>query len=164
MGNKRFSLVAMVLLKFLHQYQGELVLRKVQKYDIDTQAFIHQDDDIVLDDKKFTYFIVSKQHSLEKGFNIAPFASALTEDMDVVLLREADADALTQASIQAFQQGKHVDLPSVEYFKATELLLRVKEKAEICLDGEIHQLPANGVVHLQVVGSSSELSSFTIFV
>jgi diacylglycerol kinase family enzyme len=164
MGNKRFSLVAMVLLKFLQQYQGELVLRKAQKYDVDTQAFIHQEDDVVLDDKKFTYFIVSKQHSLEKGFKIAPFASALTQDMDIVLLREVDADALTQASIQAFQQGKHVDLANVEYFKATELMLRVKEKAELCLDGEIHQLPANGVVHLQVVGSNTELSSFTIFV
>lgn len=164
MGNKRFSLVAMVLLKFLQQYQGELILKRPQKYDIATQTFINQEDDVLLDDKKFTYFIVSKQHSLEKGFKIAPFASALTKDMDVVLLREADSDALTQASIQAFQEGKHVNLPIVEYYKATELLLRVKEKTEICLDGEIHPLPANGVVHLQAVGSCNELSSFTIFV
>lgn len=168
MGNKRFSLVAMFLLRFLHQYEGELVLKESKKYNPELEQFVENEGDVVLDgrqpNKGFTYFIVSKQHSLEKGFNIAPFASPLTEDVDVVILRGVDADALTKASIEAFQGGVHVKSDTVEYYKSTDLLLRVKQKAEICLDGEIHSLPANGVLHLKTIGSSTPESSFTVFV
>lgn len=168
MGNKRFSLVAMFLLKFLHQYEGELVLKKSKKYNPELDQFVENENDVVLDgrqpNKGFTYFIVSKQPSLEKGFNIAPFASPLQDDVDVVVLRGVDADTLTKTSIEAFQGGGHVKSDKVEYYKAPDLLLRVKQKAEICLDGEIHSLPANGVLHLKTVGSSTPESSFTVFV
>ncbi|CAO3609190.1 unnamed protein product [Mucor hiemalis] len=168
MGNKRFSVVAMFLLKFLQQYEGELILKNARKYDPESKLFVESEKDIVLDgnqpNKGFTYFIVSKQHSLEKGFKIASFASSLTNDMDVVVLRGADVDALTKASMKAFQGGTHVESKNVEYFKTTDLLLRVKHKAELCLDGEIHDLPAQGIVHLKVIGSSSTESTFTVFV
>lgn len=167
MGNKRFSLVAMFLLKFLQQYEGDLVLKNAKQYDAESKLFKESSEDIVLNgtsDKGFTYFIVSKQHSLEKGFKIAPFASPLTNDMDVVVLRGANADELTKASIQAFQGGTHVETKNVEYFKTTDLLLRVKHKAELCLDGEIHDLPALGILHLKVIGSSPTESTFTVFV
>lgn len=169
MGNKRFSLVAMFLLKFLQQYEGELILKNAKKYNSELQKFDEEEEAIVLDEttdtkKGFTYFIVSKQHSLEKGFKIAPFASPLTNDMDVVVLRGANADTLTKASIEAFQGGTHVNSAHVEYFKTTDLLLRVKHKAELCLDGEIHDLPAKGILHLKVIGSSAKESTFTIFV
>ncbi|KAL7309964.1 hypothetical protein PS15m_010779 [Mucor circinelloides] len=165
MGNKRFSLVAMFLLTFLQQYEGELVLKSAKKYNHKNLQFDEQVQSVTLEkDKKFTYFIVSKQHSLEKGFKIAPFASPLSDDMDVVVLRDANKDSLTKASIAAFQGGEHVKSEDVEYFKATELLLRVKDKAELCLDGEIHDLPSKGILHLKVEKSSTEKSSFTIFV
>ncbi|KAG2211459.1 hypothetical protein INT46_000283 [Mucor plumbeus] len=165
MGNKRFSLVAMFLLKFLQQYEGELVLKGAKKFNHEKEQFDEQLQTITLtNDKKFTYFIVSKQHSLEKGFKIAPFASPLTNDMDVVILRDADGDTLTKASIEAFQGGDHVKSENVEYFKATELFLRVRDKAELCLDGEIHDLPSKGILHLKVEKSSTEKSSFTIFI
>ncbi|KAI8640624.1 ATP-NAD kinase-like domain-containing protein [Parasitella parasitica] len=165
MGNKRFSLVAMFLLKFLQQYEGELVLKDAKKYDHAKQEFDQQTSTTTtLKDDKFTYFIVSKQHSLEKGFRIAPFASPLSNDMDVVILRDADADSLTKASIAAFQGGGHVKSENVEYFKASELFLRVRDKAELCLDGEIHDLPSKGIIHLKVETSSTKNSSFTIFI
>ncbi|GAN09834.1 conserved hypothetical protein [Mucor ambiguus] len=165
MGNKRFSLVAMFLLTFLQQYEGELVLKKATTYNKDKGEFDEAPHTVTLEkDTRFTYFVVSKQHSLEKGFKIAPFASCLSEDMDVVVLREADKDKLTKASIAAFQGGEHVKSPSVEYFKAKELLLRVEDKAEICLDGEIHNVPSKGIVHMKVEKSSTEKLAFTIFV
>lgn len=168
MGNKRFSVVAMFLLKFLQQYEGELILKNAKKYDPESKLFVESENEILLDGNRpndgFTYFIVSKQHSLEKGFKIAPFASPLTNDMDLVVLRGADADILTKASMKAFQGGTHVESNNVEYFKTTDLLLRVKHKAELCLDGEIHDLPAQGIVHLKVIGSSSTKSTFTVFV
>ncbi|KAL9558143.1 hypothetical protein MBANPS3_001049 [Mucor bainieri] len=165
MGNKRFSLVAMFLLTFLQQYEGELVLRKATTYNKDDGGFDGPPSTTFLErDCKFTYFIVSKQHSLEKGFKIAPFASPLSDDMDVVVLREADKDSLTKASIGAFQGGEHVKMPGVEYFKAKELLLRVQDKAEICLDGEIHNVPSKGIVHIKVEKSSTQDLAFTIFV
>ncbi|KAI7896486.1 ATP-NAD kinase-like domain-containing protein [Mucor mucedo] len=163
MGNKRFSLVAMFLLKFLQQYPGELVLKNAMKYNAELERFIDMEQDVVLNDE-FTYFIASKQHSLEKGFKIAPFSSPLKKEMDVVLLRRVDAETLTTASMGAFQGGIHVNSEPVEYYKTTDLLLRVKHKAELCLDGEIHDLPAKGVVHLKVIGSSSTESNFTVFV
>lgn len=168
MGNKRFSLVAMFLLKFLHQYEGELVLKNPKKYDSELEKFVDNENDVVLDgrqpNKGFTYFIASKQPSLEKGFNIAPFASSLTNDIDIVLMRGVDAETLTKASIHAFQGGVHVKSDEVEYFKTSDLLLRVKQKAEICLDGEIHSLPVNGVLHLKTIGSTTTESSITVFV
>ncbi|KAK4513542.1 Very-long-chain 3-oxoacyl-CoA reductase [Mucor velutinosus] len=165
MGNKRFSLVAMFLLTFLQQYEGELVLRGSRTYNKDDGEFDGPPHTMFLEkDDKFTYFIVSKQHSLEKGFKIAPFASSLSDDMDVVILREADKDSLTKASIAAFQGGEHVKLQGVEYFKAKELLLRVQDKAELCLDGEIHDVPSKGIVHMKVEKSSTEKLAFTIFV
>ncbi|KAI9254262.1 major facilitator superfamily-domain-containing protein [Sporodiniella umbellata] len=162
MGNRRFSLVAAGLLAFLQQYPGDLVLKQAVAYNKTTRAFSHSRDTLTLIDKPFTYFIASKQPSLEKGFDIAPFASPLNEDIDVVLLRQATAQQLTEASRQAFQQGKHVDLPSVEYYKANELYLRVQHKTELCLDGEIHPLPAQGVIHLKVMGSQD--SRLVVFV
>lgn len=163
MGNKRFSLVAMFLLKFLQQYSGELILKNAKKYNAELETFIDMEQDIVLNDE-FTYFIASKQHSLEKGFKIAPFASPLKKEVDIVLLRRVDAETLTKASMEAFQGGIHVNSKHVEYYKTTDLLLRVKHKAELCLDGEIHDLPANGVVHLKVIGSSTTESNLTVFV
>jgi diacylglycerol kinase family enzyme len=169
MGNKRFSLVALFLLKFLQQYEGELVLKNAKKYNPELQKFNEEEETVLFDEttenkKGFTYFIVSKQHSLEKGFKIAPFASPLTNDMDVVVLRGANAETLTKASMEAFQGGTHVNSNHVEYYKTTDLLLRVKHKAELCLDGEIHDMPAKGILHLKVIGSSSRESTFTIFV
>jgi diacylglycerol kinase family enzyme len=163
MGNIRFSLVAKFLLTFLQQYEGDLVLKNAKKYNPDTKEFDAQDTIVLGQEKKFTYFIVSKQPSLEKGFNIAPFASVLHEEMDVVVLRDATADSLMTASISAFQGGAHVNSNDVEYYKTTELLLRVKQKAEICLDGEIHDLPAHGIIQLKTLASSTDTSSFTMF-
>lgn len=165
MGNTRFSLVAKFLLTFLQQYEGELVLKDAKKYNYETEAFDDKQDTVVLgQEKKFTYFIASKQHSLEKGFKIAPFASILDEYMDVVILRDATSESLVNASINAFQGGVHVKSSDVEYFKANELYLRVKNKTELCLDGEIHDIPANGIIQLKVVESSTDQSSFTIFI
>ncbi|KAI8341563.1 ATP-NAD kinase-like domain-containing protein [Blakeslea trispora] len=166
MGNQRFSLVAMFLLKFLQQYEGELVLKQVKKYDATNEAWPDSaEEEVILGtDKRFTYFIASKQHSLEKGFQIAPHASCLSNDLDVVALREVDAETLTNASIAAFQGGKHITSPQVDYFKANELLLRVPYKTELCLDGEIYSLPAKGIVNLKVIESSTDRCQFTVFV
>ncbi|ORE06416.1 MFS general substrate transporter [Rhizopus microsporus var. microsporus] len=159
MGNRRFSLVAMALLTFLQQYEGELMLKDAVKYNKEHHQFDEQSETIVVNDK-FTYFVISKQPSLEKGFTITPFASPLDDQMDVILLRNANANQLTEASMQAFQGGKHVNLDKVDYFKAKEVLLRVKDKTEICLDGEIHDLPSNGIVHLK----GSNEPAFAVFV
>ncbi|KAI7899695.1 ATP-NAD kinase-like domain-containing protein [Cokeromyces recurvatus] len=164
MGNARFSWVAMYLLTFLKQYQGDLLLKNAKKYNRETHQFDGPKTTCMLDDKQFTYFVVSKQDSLEKGFRVAPFASPLTEEMDIIMLRNETRDKLTKVSLAAFQNGQHIDIEGVEYFKASELLLRVKDKAELCLDGEIHELQANGIIHLQAVSSSTEQAQFTVFI
>lgn len=167
MGNKRFSLVAMFLLKFLWQYPADLVLKGAQQYDRQSKQFIKKTDDDIIEllDSQFTYFLASKQKSLERGFPIAPFASPFSPDMDVVVMRNATSEQLQDASIKTIQGGRHVDESDiVEYYKAQELELRVKERAEICLDGEIVNLPKNGVVRLKMIGPSTGEPEFRTFV
>lgn len=48
MGNKRFSLVAMFLLKFLQQYEGDLVLKNAKQYDAESKLFKEFNEDVVL--------------------------------------------------------------------------------------------------------------------
>ncbi|KAI8878030.1 hypothetical protein K501DRAFT_288076 [Backusella circina FSU 941] len=163
MGNIRFSLVARFLLYFLKQYRGDMLIKNGARYDPDSDAFTPQNEDILLtsNESPFTYFIASKQDSLERGFKIAPFASPLSLDMDLVLLRGATADTLMKASIEAFQGGAHVKSSNVEYYKTSEFLLRVDEKTELCLDGEICDLPSKGIVQVSMIGPSNEPTFLT---
>ncbi|KAL9558144.1 hypothetical protein MBANPS3_001050 [Mucor bainieri] len=158
MGNTRFSLAAMYVMRSLKQYRGELILPDARPFNSETSIYERPRTISFGKSERFTYFLASKQHSLEKGFKMTP------DDMDLVILRDADKDSLTEASIQAFQGGSHVmNSGVVDYYKITELILRVSEKAEICLDGTIHELPPNGVVHLEVKSASTDKIKLTIF-
>ncbi|ORX56217.1 hypothetical protein DM01DRAFT_1334707 [Hesseltinella vesiculosa] len=172
MGNKRFSLVAMLLLFFLHHYQGDLVLRQTQRYDHESQSFkpagSEKDKHTVTlssNDAEggFTYFLTTKQASLEPGFNITPLASPFSHDMDVLCMRQATTDQLKQVAVQAFQGGKHLDHPSVDYFKAKELFLRVHEATDLCFDGEIVSVKSMDVIHLRLVDDAERKAKFYVF-
>ena len=169
MGNTRFSWVAMYLLLFLQQHQGELTMIDAQRYDSTRKEFVHEGE-VELKDKPFTYFLVAKQDSMERGFKIAPFASPATEDMDVVLMRDVNQEQLKAATIKVLDGGRHVDKEDeeeeniVEYYKTPELLLRVKHSSELCLDGEIIYLAAGGVVRLKMIGPSQGEPDFESFV
>lgn len=163
--NRRFSWVAMWLLYFLQHYAGELTMSQVQRYNKETKKFDDIQEEIVIKDEKFTYFAVTKQASLERGFTITPFASPATEDMDIILMRDASKEQLQSATIKAIQGGKHVDEEEyVEYYKAKELALKVRDATDICLDGEIASIPANSIVRLKVVGPSQGEPDFQTFV
>lgn len=163
--NRRFSWVAMWLLYFLRHYAGELTMSQVQRYNKETKEFDDIQQEIVVKDDNFTYFAVTKQASLERGFTITPFASPATEDMDIILMRDASKEQLQSATIKAIQGGKHVDEEEyVEYFKAKELALKVRDATDICLDGEIASIPANSIVRLKVVGPYQGEPDFQTFV
>lgn len=166
MGNQRFSLVAQILFLFLSQYTGELVMRGAKRYEPRNKAFLEEQSEIVIGEDQFTYFLISKQHSLERGFKIAPYASPSSPEMDVVMMRRASKEQLKAATIKVIQGGRHVDEAGdiVEYYKTSELLLRVKEQAELCLDGEIHSLAAKGVVRIKMIGPASGEPDFETFV
>ncbi|KAI9491806.1 ATP-NAD kinase-like domain-containing protein [Zychaea mexicana] len=173
MGNTRFSWVAMYLMTFLQQHQGELTMKDAQRYDATRKAFVHEAADVVLKDKPFTYFLVGKQHSMERGFKIAPFASPTTGEMDVVMMRGVSREELKAATIKVLDGGRHVEEDDdddddgcgvVEYYKTPELLLRVKHGSELCLDGEIVDLAAGGVAHLKMIGPSQGEPDFQSFV
>ncbi|KAI7860716.1 ATP-NAD kinase-like domain-containing protein [Circinella umbellata] len=169
MGNTRFSWVAMYLLLFLQQHQGELTMMDAQRYDSTRKEFVHEGQ-VELKDKPFTYFLVAKQDSMERGFKIAPFASPATEDMDVVMMRDVNKEQLKAATIKVLDGGRHVDKEDeeeeniVEYYKTPELLLRVKHASELCLDGEIVYLAAGGTVRLKMIGPSQGEPDFESFV
>ncbi|KAI8329955.1 ATP-NAD kinase-like domain-containing protein [Chlamydoabsidia padenii] len=168
MGNKRFSLVAMALLLFLHHYKGDLVMRQVRQYNRHTCSFEEKDPTKVMtlssDDNKggFTYFLATKQASLEPGFTITPFASPFSQDIDVLCMRQATADQLKTVAGLAFQGGQHVDHEAVDYYKTDELLLRVHEATDICLDGELVPVRAMDVIRVRSI--RDQRGAFTVFV
>ncbi|CAO3635855.1 unnamed protein product [Cunninghamella echinulata] len=159
MGNKRFSLVALLLTIFLKQYQGDIILKgaQLQKYDKVNKALKTLTDDYVQlssNDSRggFTYFLATKQSSLEPGFNITPLATPFDKEMDIMVMRQATANHLKQVAGLAFQgQQEHLQHDYVDYYKASELYLRVHEGTEICLDGEIISVNANDVIHLKLI-------------
>ncbi|KAF7730695.1 hypothetical protein EC973_001644 [Apophysomyces ossiformis] len=166
LGNVRFAMAAKELMNPLVDYIGTVIAVNARRYigkdaeGSDPQGFGPQET-VRWSPGQFTYFLVTKQHSLERGFKIAPFASHSSEEMDVIILREATAEQLTTASIKAFQGGRHVEEKDAEYYKTSELFLQVYEPAEVCLDGEIQSLPANGVVHVKVTKEEPYLEAFS---
>ncbi|SAL94889.1 hypothetical protein [Absidia glauca] len=169
MGNKRFSLVAMALLFFLHHYKGDVAMKQVRHYDRHTQAFDQEDTQVVhlsssANGAGFTYFLATKQASLEPGFNITPFASPFDLGMDVLCMRNATADQLKTVAGLAFQGGKHVDHPAVDYYKTQELYLRVHEATDICLDGELLPVNAMDVVRVRAIQDPIKKNAFTVLV
>ncbi|KAI9030990.1 ATP-NAD kinase-like domain-containing protein [Phycomyces nitens] len=170
LGNQRFGMVAMDLLANLKHYSGQLIMLNAKKYIRSRHGFGDPQEGPTLIDgvhgKKFTYFLVSKQASLEPGFKITPFASHASDDMDVLMFRQVTADQLQAASIKAFQGGRHVDEDDqdlIEYYKTPELLLRVEESDELCLDGEIHGLEEKGVVRAKIIGPGQGDPEFEVF-
>lgn len=169
MGNKRFSLVAMALLFFLHHYKGDVAMKQVRHYDRQTQTFDQEDTQVVhlsssTNGAGFTYFLATKQASLEPGFTITPFASPFDLGMDVLCMRNATADQLKTVAGLAFQGGKHVDHPAVDYYKTQALYLRVHEATDICLDGELLPVNAMDVVRVQTIQDPIKKSAFTVLV
>ncbi|KAL0091310.1 ATP-NAD kinase-like domain-containing protein [Phycomyces blakesleeanus] len=171
LGNQRFGMVAMDLLTNLKNYSGQVAMIGARKYIRANQKFGNTEEKPILvdgvHDRQFTYFLVSKQASLEPGFNITPFASHSSEDMDVLMFREVTAAQLQEASIKAFQGGRHVtedEEDLIEYYKTPELFLRVDEPDELCLDGEIHGLGKDGVVHVKIIGPDQGEPEFEAFV
>ncbi|KAG0163354.1 hypothetical protein DFQ28_000136 [Apophysomyces sp. BC1034] len=166
LGNVRFAMAAKELMSELTDYTGTLVALDARRY---IGGGENNNNDDVFGPKqtekwnpgRFTYFLATKQHSLEKGFKIAPLASHTSKEMDVVIMREATAEQLTTASIKAFQGGRHVQEKDVEYYKTPELILQVHEADEVCLDGEIIVVPANGVVRVKVLTDEPYLEAFS---
>ncbi|KAI9257234.1 ATP-NAD kinase-like domain-containing protein [Phascolomyces articulosus] len=165
MGNTRFSWVAMYLLLFLQQHEGELTMIDAERYDPTRKEFVHEGQ-VELKDKPFTYFLVANQDSMERGFKIAPFATPEEETMDIVMMRDVNKEELKAATIKVLEGGRHVDDEKniVEYYKSPELLLRVKHASELCLDGEIVYLAAGGIVRLKMIGPSQGEPNFMSFV
>ncbi|CAO3601203.1 unnamed protein product [Absidia cylindrospora] len=168
MGNQRFSLVAMALLFFLHHYKGDVVLKQTRRYDRDTQGFV-KDGTVTLSSSDpsqaggFTYFLITKQAALEPGFCITPFASPFDQEMDVMCMRQATAEQLKTVAGLAFQGGKHVDHPAVDYYKAQDVYLRVHEATDLCLDGEILPVRAMDVIRIQSIQDKVKKDAFVVF-
>ncbi|KAI8997316.1 ATP-NAD kinase-like domain-containing protein [Pilobolus umbonatus] len=174
MGNSRFSLVASFLLIFLQQYEGDLLLKGAKRYQAESKNFGAAQESILIkgvhgnseESRPFTYFVVSKQHSFEKGFMITPFASSLHEDMDILMMRGASAGSMIKALQEASKSGVHVNDSAelVEYYKVKAALLHIKELTDLCLDGEIHTVPKDGVIELSVGGTGSDGVHFLVSV
>ncbi|KAI7863666.1 ATP-NAD kinase-like domain-containing protein [Spinellus fusiger] len=158
LGNVRFAMVAMKLLENLQHTSGEVVMINARRYNRSEREFqTLQEGPTFVDGSHgngFTYFLVSKQASLEPGFCITPFASHSSDEVDVLLIQQATAAQLTDISLKASQGGLHVDDDrfNIDYYKTSELILRVHDAGQVCLDGEIYTLEANGIVHSKVIG------------
>lgn len=171
LGNARFSWTAQWLLALLWQYEGVVRLGGggwgVQKFDHSKLDFVDVPGGTVEVDDRFTYFLCTKQAELEPGFRIMPFARADDRWIDVLYFRNGTRGQLMETAVKAFQGGKHLgECEFLEYYKAREMVLKVKQGTEVCLDGEVVSVGKNGVVKVELVegGDEDEEGLFEVLV
>ncbi|KAG0051949.1 hypothetical protein BGZ83_003168 [Gryganskiella cystojenkinii] len=141
LGNERFRKAAMKNVENLKQYPATVTLRgPVQTYDRSSKALTATSNTTnaaatVTLSGPFTYFMITKQASLEPGFTPTPFASTSDEWMDVLAVQNVDQAGIMQM-FGATATGEHVQQDQVDYFKTKVLELEMPEPGRLCIDGE----------------------------
>jgi len=146
LGNERFRKAAMKNVENLKQYPATITLKgPVQTYDRSSKSLLASSLSSSSSSKEatvtlpgpFTYFLITKQASLEPGFSPTPFASTSDEWMDVLAVQNVgQAEIMTMFG--ATGTGQHVDQETVQYFKTKILELETpeQEQGRLCIDGE----------------------------
>jgi len=96
------------------------------------------------------YFLVTKIHSLEKGFKIAPAASVDDRYLDVIIVKDQRRRLVLNFLLQVLSQ-KHLNLPYVSYWKAKSLVLTaLSNTSPLCIDGEFYDIRVHEPVHVEI--------------
>ncbi|GJJ75848.1 hypothetical protein EMPS_08206 [Entomortierella parvispora] len=156
LGNDRFRQAAMKNIEHLKQYPATVTLKgTVQQYDRSTQSFVKASTTSMTTlSGPFTYFLITKQASLEPGFTPTPRASTSDEWMDVLAVTNV-GQAEIMEMFGATATGEHIQQEKVQYFKTKilELEIPAEEQGRLCIDGEFLTLQGGpqGKVRFEVV-------------
>ncbi|KAJ3043162.1 hypothetical protein HDV00_005778 [Rhizophlyctis rosea] len=190
LGNKRFKVAAYAQIALNQQYPGVLYLQDAQILDrapsnASTEPHFtpignaSNSSDVLFqphngDDGKvtnFSYFVSTKQSSLEPGFKIAPHAHPSQPTLDLVLCTSPDRSHVIEMLTKAGQGGAHASLPFVHYVRTkgwtllpstaagrskqglVERVVGGKDERvhDLCVDGEMVQVEDGGAVWVRTV-------------
>lgn len=160
LGNDRFRQAAMKNVENLKQYQGKLsCYGPTQRYNRASFSFV----DASLNNNiaeaaatltlpgPFTYFLITKQASLEPGFTPTPFAKTSDDWMDILAVQNVGQTEIMQM-FGSTTTGTHVNQDHVEYIKAKAIELEIPTQGRLCIDGEFLTIEAGpeGKVRFEV--------------
>ncbi|KAH6659847.1 ATP-NAD kinase-like domain-containing protein [Truncatella angustata] len=160
-GSNRFQMVAAELLKENHEYNASV---EIVSRDGSTQS--------QLDREKHAYILATLVSNLEKTFTISPASRPLDGQLRLVHFGPVPAKKVMDIMIQAYNNGKHVDMEwegtkgeteKVGYVDVQDVKVTTHEKdarwRKVCIDGTIVEIPEGGSMavttetkhHLQVL-------------
>ncbi|KAF8953266.1 hypothetical protein BGZ46_003253 [Entomortierella lignicola] len=170
LGNERFKIAALKNIILLKQYEGSVDLfGPIQRYNQDSREMVSTSDgssEVSPSNPShtlkgpFTYLMLTKQASLEPGFQPTPFAKTWDEWIDVLAVQNASRGEILQVLGDATKGGGHIDHEKVEYYKVKAVELETPTKSHLCVDGEFLEVEAGpqGRLRFEVaLGSSTRL-------
>lgn len=128
-----------------HKYRGTLTVE-------------HRDNDNVLTWKQVErdehcYVLGTLVSNLEENFKISPSSTPFGQKMRLVHIRHMDGDGIMRIMGLAYQGGKHVDDPDVDYLEVDGFAIHFKEEEDkwrrVCVDGKIILVEQGGFVQVR---------------
>jgi len=105
-----------------------------------------------LDGNEHCYVLGTLVSNLEQHFNISPKSTPFGEKMRLVHIRHLNGDTIMRLMALAYQGGKHVEDPYVEYLEVDGFAVKFEEEEDkwrrICVDGKIILVEKGGDVQV----------------
>ena len=145
-GNERFKMAAEGLLSPKdgsgpHSYQGKVTI------------FQSNGERRAIGDSKHAYTLLTFASQLEQGFTISPASQPLDDRLRLIHFGPMSAEDTMKLMSLAYQGGKHVDDPSVQYEEVDGMRIDFEEEDErwrqICIDGKIIAIDEGGWIEVR---------------
>jgi len=110
------------------EYEGP-PLQMIDKWDTFKDSMVNVESD-------FSFFVASNLRTLSYDSVIAPYAHLSDGYMDLLYSKKLSRASMAKLLL-GFEDGKHIDVPGIEYHKVKAFVLEPKQKTgHIMLDGE----------------------------
>ena len=145
-GTERFKMAAGELLNpsdgsSPHAYKGKVTV------------FKESGAEEVIGSQEHAYTLLTHASQLEKGFTISPASQPLDGQLRLVHFGPLTADDTLRLMGLAYQGGKHVEDPSVQYLAVEGMRIDFQEDEErwrrVCIDGKIIAIENGGWIEVQ---------------
>ncbi|KAL1952842.1 hypothetical protein VTO42DRAFT_4114 [Malbranchea cinnamomea] len=147
-GVDRFKMAAKELLwpsdgSQTHRYQGKVSLTVVKNDSTSNEL-----ETVDIERREHMYVLTTLVSQLEGGFTISPASRPLDGQLRIVHFGPVTSERAMELMGLAYQGGKHVEQPEVEYRAVEKVRIEFKEEDErwrrICVDGKIVAVPERG--------------------
>ncbi|KAF9116097.1 hypothetical protein BGX27_004895 [Mortierella sp. AM989] len=174
LGNDRFRIAALKNILMLKQYEGRIdFYGSFQRYDRGLKEMVLSSDITTYVSSNslshtltgpFTYLMLTKQSSLERGFLPTPLAKTSDEWIDILAVQNVDRRQILKVLGAAAKGGHHIHHEQVEYFKAKVVEFETPTNGRICIDGEFLDVEAGPQGRLRFeIALGSSVQIFHVF-